>query len=329
MGASEPFGGPVFVVGMPRSGTKLLRDLLNQHPRVGLPEAETELLPRWAERWPSFGDLARPDTFRAFHDAHRGSAFFMYLAEEQGLRVDPVAWHRACADASLPAVFEALVRQTAAVPADGVWGDKSPGYITAIPLIRRIWPHARVVHIVRDCRDYCLSIQRAWNKDPLRAAQRWADDVGGALDAEVHSAGAVLRVRYEDLLSQPEATLRAVLGHLGLGWDPACAGLSRPSENLGATAGETRIVAENQEKWRREMAPALRERVEAIAGGTLARAGYPVGNPGTERLSRREMRLAQLRDGANLVRFDAGERGWIGAARFRWRLFRDSGAWEA
>jgi hypothetical protein len=231
-------------------------------------------------------------------------------------------------DHSLAGVFEALVRQTAAVPDDGVWGDKSPGYITAIPLLLRIWPHARIVHIVRDCRDYCLSIRKAWNKDPLRAAQRWADDVGAALDAETTSGGSLLRVHYEDLLGAPEPTMRSVLGHLGLGWDPACLTLSRPSENLGAAAGETRIVRDNLGKWRREMAPALRARVEAVAGRALVRAGYPVDAPGSERLGLRERRLAQVRDGVNLVRFDAGERGWLGAARFRWRLFRDSGAWE-
>jgi hypothetical protein len=328
MGHTGPFQGPLFIVGMPRSGTKLLRDLMNRHPAVGIPHAETELLPRWAERWPSYGDLSRPDAFRAFFAAHQGSAFFTYMAEERGVVVHPADWHAACVDFSLAGVFEALVRQTAAVPAGGVWGDKSPGYITAIPLIRRIWPQARVLNIVRDCRDQVLSIQKAWDKDPLRAAQRWADDVGAALDAEAAADGAVLRLHYEDLLADPEATMRRALGHVGLPWDPACLTLDRPSENLGAAAGASRIVTSNTQKWRTQMDPALRARVESLAGRTLARAGYPVEREGAERLSLAERRLAQLRDGVNLVRFDAAERGWLGAARFRWRLFRDSGAVE-
>lgn len=328
MGHTGPFQGPLFIVGMPRSGTKLLRDLLNRHPAVGIPHAETELLPRWAERWPSFGDLSRPDAFRRFFEAHHGSAFFVYMAEERGVHVHPADWHAACAGFSLAEVFEALVRQTAAVPEAGVWGDKSPGYITAIPLIRRIWPAARILHIVRDCRDQVLSIQRAWNKDPLRAAQRWADDVGAALDAEDAAGGAVVRLHYEDLLGDPEATMRAALGHLDLPWDPACLTLDRPSENLGAAAGATRIVAGNTQKWRSEMDAAQVDRIEALAGRTLERAGYPVTRAGTERLGLLERRLAQLRDGVNLVRFDAADRGWLGAARFRLRLFRDSGAVE-
>ena len=328
MGAIEPFQGPVFVVGMPRSGTKLLRDLMNQHPMIAIPPVETELLPRWADRWPSYGDLSDPAVFRAFHASEAGAAYFIYLREEHQLQVHADEWYAACRGHGLADVFEALVRQTVRVPSEGVWGDKSPGYVTRIPQIRRIWPHARFIHIIRDCRDYCLSMQSAWNKDPRRAAQRWADDVALALDAEQAAEGTVLRVHYEGLLGAPEDTMRGVLAHLGLDWDPACASLARPSENLGSTAGEARIVATNRDKWRQEMAPDLRASIEAIAGATLARAGYDVDQAGSERLSLAERRMAQVRDGFHLVRFDAAERGWMGALRFRWRIFRDSGAWE-
>ena len=328
MGHTEPFHGPLFVVGMPRSGTKLLRDLLNQHSAVGIPHAETELLVRWAERWPSYGDLSRPAAFRSFFSTYAGSAFFTYMAEERGVHVHPADWHAACADHSLAGVFEALVRQTASIPVDGVWGDKSPGYITALPLIWRVWPHARVIHIVRDCRDYVLSIQNAWQKDPLRAAQRWSDDVVAALDAEAGADGALLRIHYEDLLADPERTMRAALEHVGLEWEPACLTLERPSENLGATAGASRIVSTNTQKWRTDLDAQRLHRIESIAGRTLERAGYPVTEAGTERLSLSERRIAQVRDGFSLVRFDAAERGWVDAIRFRLRLFRHSGAVE-
>ncbi len=328
MRATGDFRGPVFIVGMPRSGTKLLRTLLDRHPRVGIPPAETELLPSWARRWPEYGDLSRPEVFRAFVARHRGSAFFVYLREEQGIEVDAASWYAACRGFSLAEVFEALIRVTAEVPADGVWGDKSPNYIAEIPLIRRVWPTARVVHIVRDCRDYCLSIEKAWGKDSLRAAQRWADAVTAALEAGDALGDAHLRLHYEDLLAEPEATMRRVVGFLDLAWDPACVTLDRSTENLGDTAGEARIVRSNTGKWRDAMPADLRLRVEAVAGAALARAGYPVDNPGAARLSPGRMKALQLKDGVNLVRFDAAERGWVGAARFRWRIFRDSGAWE-
>ncbi|MCK6525680.1 sulfotransferase, partial [Myxococcota bacterium] len=59
------FIGPLFIVGAPRSGTKLFRDLLRQHPRVAIPLYETELLPRLIQIAPRFGDLADPARFQA------------------------------------------------------------------------------------------------------------------------------------------------------------------------------------------------------------------------------------------------------------------------
>ncbi len=324
-----PFAGPLFIVGMPRSGTKLLRGLLNRHPQVGIPAAETELLPDWARRWPSFGDLRRPAAFARFFQQVRDSAYFVYLREEQGQEVDPAVWHATCRGYDLPQVFEALLRLDGGIGPDGagIWGDKSPGYIVHLPLLDRLWPHCRVMHIVRDCRDYCLSIEKAWGKDPLRAAQRWSDRVSLARSDGLGLGPArYLELRYEDLLDRPEAVLRAATDFLGLDFDPAVLSLKQPTENIGDTAGQARIVTENTEKWR-TMDPALREQVEALAGDALRAVGYPVAYRGRpERLSPSRMLAGQISDGINLVRSDAADRGWLGAARFRARLFRESGS---
>jgi len=47
------FFGPLFIIGMPRSGTKLLRDLMNQNPKIGIPAAETHFIPFMIKK---FGD---------------------------------------------------------------------------------------------------------------------------------------------------------------------------------------------------------------------------------------------------------------------------------
>jgi hypothetical protein len=58
---SSPFRGPLFVVGMSWSGTKLLRDLLNQHPQIGIPPSESRFLPAVIERFGSIPDLLSVD----------------------------------------------------------------------------------------------------------------------------------------------------------------------------------------------------------------------------------------------------------------------------
>ena len=326
------FSGPLFVVGMPRSGTKLLRDLLNQHPRIGIPPAESEFLPDWARRWPAFGDLSQPAAFRRFAQEVAGSSYFVFLAEEQGYRVDVALWHATCPDYTLPGVFEALMRLDGGLGPDGrgVWGDKSPGYLHRLPLLDHLFPACRVVHIVRDCRDYAVSIRKAWGKDPLRAAQRWHDRVSGAR-AEGLRLGPerYLELRYEDLLADPEAALRPVAAFAGLDFDPRMTTLDRPSENLGDARGQARIVRSNAEKWR-DMDPALRQHVEAIAGETLRALGYPVDYRGRpERLSPARMAAGQALDGIKLLQGDVAQRGLLGALRFRGRIWAETATLES
>ena len=327
--AAPLWAGPLFLVGMPRSGTKLLRDLLNQHPRVAIPRVETEFLPDWARRWDSFGDLRDRARFEAFYQAVSGSSYFTYMAEDEGGQAGLDEWFAACDGGSLAAVMEALVRVdtgTVGQP-EVIWGDKSPGYISHLPLLEERFTGARFIHIVRDVRDYALSMQKAWGKHPVRAAQRWVDGVSRA-----HATGGLLgahrylELRYEDLLDDPQAVLERVCTFLSIDFQPGMLELDRSTENLGDTKGLTAIQRGNKEKWRERMDPALRERIEAISCPLLHGLGYPCDYEGpTSRLNRRELLAYQLRDGVNLVRADTKRRGLLGALRFRTRLFKETG----
>jgi len=324
-----PWRGPLFLVGMPRSGTKLLRDLLNQHPRVGIPRVETEFLPDWHRRWSSFGDLSQLDAFRAFHASVQGSPYFVYMAEDEGGSATADAWHAACRSFDLPGVFEALMRLDAGLADrdDAIWGDKSPGYIRALPLLDDLFPQARLLHIVRDVRDYCLSMNTAWGKHPLRAAQRWVDAVGRAQAVGDLIGARYLELRYEDLLGDPEGALQRVCAFLGIGYLPSMTVLDRSPENLGSAKGATTIQRGNSEKWRTEMDAELREQIERMAGPLLRTFGYDCAYHGPVlRLSRTQMKAFQLADGVALVRADAKRRGWVGALRFRARMFKESGS---
>ncbi len=247
--ASEPaWAGPLFVVGMPRSGTKLLRDLLNQHPRVAIPRVETEFLPDWHRRWASFGDLSDRERFLSFYEEATTSPYFTYMREDEGGHANAQEWFDACRGYGTAQVFEALLRlDTGTLGRDEViWGDKSPGYIRHLPLLEQLFSGARFIHIVRDVRDYVLSMQKAWGKHPLRATQRWVDGVSRA-----HATGGLLgssrylELRYEDLLSEPEAILRRVCDFLGVAFQPTMMELDRSTENLGDTRGATAIQRGN------------------------------------------------------------------------------------
>lgn len=305
------FNGPVFLIGMPRSGTKLLRDLLNRHSRIAIPDVETEFLPWLVVHIGKFGDLSQPRNFAKFYD--RVTKFSYFTLRKKGLRCPNAGqWHEACGSLDAAGVFEALIRidVNAAPGSDVIWGDKSPSYIRHIPLIASLYHDARVIHIVRDVRDYCLSIKKAWGKDTLRAAQRWADDIMSARRTLESSEIPYAEVRYEALLADPECVLRGLCDLLELPFENCMLRLERSSENIGDAKGQTRIMSNNTGKFRERMSRQMLARIEEIAGDALVDYGYVLEMPKstTRRLGRLEMLLAQLGDGWNLVR-DAQRKG--------------------
>lgn len=306
------FSGPLFIVGMPRSGTKLLRDLLNRHPRIRIPDVETEFLPYLIRHRAFSHSLRDPARFRALYQDLTRLTYFQYR-RDAGRLIDVDQWHRACRRYDAAGIFEALVRSDTGALDDehAIWGDKSPSYIAHIELLGQIYRHARFIHIVRDVRDYCLSARKAWGKHMGRAAQRWADDVMRA-DQQGATLGARYMVlRYEDLLTDTEGRLRAVCAFLDIGFDAAMLTLDRPSENLGNARGSARVLADNHGHYRQAMAPATLARIEYLAGDALARFGYPLAcaDVGRGRMGVVAMRLAQLADAWQLVTRESRKRG--------------------
>jgi len=319
------FSGPLFVVGMPRSGTKLLRGLLNEHSRIGIPLNETEFLPDWIARWDRFGDLSDLAAFERFAEAVSGSVYFVNRLEEHGERITARAWHGTCRDYSPAGVFEALIRHDANLTEGAIWGDKSPGYLAHLPLLDAHFPGARFLHIVRDVRDYCLSMKKAFGKSSTRASQRWRDRIAAAREQSRAFPDRYAEVRYEDLVIDPAPQLQRLCAFLGVDFEPGMLELSRATENIGDARGQRQILSSNIDKWRDNMPGRQRARIERIAGDVMEELGYAVTEHHRRRVPPPVMLALQAYDGAQLIRKEADKRGWPAAIRFRLRLFRETG----
>ncbi len=305
----EDFKGPVFIVGMPRSGTKLLRSLLNNHPRLVFPIFETDVLPYWASRWDEYGDLTDFDNFKAFYEDCRRFPFFYYV-EARRRDFSAEKWFRNCTGGGISEVFEALVRTvTNAYSDDIIWGDKSPSYVRHIPLLRRLFPDAKIIHIVRDARDYCLSMNKTWGKNMLRAAQRWQDDTEKA-SRDIQALGkSGMEVRFEDILRNPREEISRVCEFLGVEFDESMLDLENPIEPVGDAKGEQRIVSDNRGKWQTQMKPGMQEKIERICSPQLRHYGYPCRYDGPPvRIGRVRMTYYRLLDAVNLIRSDPDSR---------------------
>lgn len=314
-----PWEGPLFIVGMPRSGTKLLRGLLTQHPRIRIAAFETEFMP-FVVRW--VDTHGRPEDERSFarlHAALSRAPYFVY----RNARLGPFSvneWRTWCAgrfDAA--GLFEGLMRYElrTAVGSGVIWGDKSPGYITQLELLRQHFPHSRVVHLVRDVRDYCVSIRKAWNKDVRRAAHRWGEDV---LRAHRHCAAEPQRcieVRYEDLLASPAEALERVCGFLGIPFAAALTQLERPVENIGDARGTTEILRGNSNKYRTAFSRRELESIESLGWTAMHALGYqPEVARAQSRLGRFSLGWRRAKDGLHLLTAGAAKAKLLDTVRF-------------
>lgn len=201
---------PIFIVGMPRSGTTLLDRVLGNHSSVTsageLDEFGLQL--RWA--------------------ADHGVTLDAHVVERLG-------------DLDYAELGRRYLSQTQ-------WrAEGSPFYVDKLPrnwmvagLIHRTLPQARILNLVRDPMDVCFSNYRAllgdlfpWSYDLDALAQHYLQ-YRRVMD-HWHAAmpGAILDVAYGDLTRDPEATARKVLSFCGLEWEPGCVDLTR---NKGVVA---------------------------------------------------------------------------------------------
>jgi hypothetical protein len=319
---SGHFTGPLFIIGMPRSGTKLLRGLLNRHPLIGIPAVETNFLPLWHRNWHTYGDLADWQSFAEFYKRQLSLPYFIDSKDHHG-PISSETWYHLVKTFSLQGVFEALLRHDGnALDDAAIWGDKSPSYIVHLPLIHQLFPNARVIHIVRDVRDYCLSVHNAWGKNMVRAAQRWSDCLAKVSSESGLFPDAFLTIRYEDLLLETEPILSRTCSFLGTEFHHDMLSLARNYEPVGNAKGQTTVDSTNTKNYLRAMDSKLRSRIESITGPVMEMYGYNAENTGRHsRLGRAEAIYYQLLDGASVTRYEMRKKGLLGGFIYHLRQF--------
>jgi hypothetical protein len=291
----EPQGPPApFVVGVGRSGTTLLRLMLDSHPELAI-GPETGFAPDVVRACRSRG--VSPGELMALLREQRSWGDFDLDESELERRI--AAASRLDAGAALRA-FYGLYAESQGKPR---WGDKTPAYVKRMPMIERALPEARFVHVIRDGRDVALSrAKRAMRQaaTPERAAETWRKRILKARKQAERLQG-YLEVRYEDLVTDTEATLRRVTELIALDWDDAMlryheraperlAEISRDLPAKGTKAsrpGAERAAAhalateppkaERIAAWREQMSGSDRDAYESVAGELLVDLGYEVG----------------------------------------------------
>ena len=253
---------PIIVLGCHRSGTSLLRRCLDSHSRIAWPP-ETLFLEGLA------ATLEYPDADKGFAGI--------------GLTTEVAA-------ADLRGLIDRWMRQHAAREGKPRWADKSPGVLAYLDgLDRLLGPRVRYVAIVRDGMDVATSLgatePRWWQLqpyldaggDPYLAAGRYWVERNEALHAflDRHPERSHL-LRYTDLVTQPEDTLKAVFASLREAWEPEVLDFNAHAHAPGLEdhhVSTTTRFEDNRGRHRRLPQP-LQVQLWDLVRETMLRFGY-------------------------------------------------------
>jgi hypothetical protein len=207
--------GPVFIGGASRSGKTLVRWLLSSHPSFAI-SRRTELWPRFYGR---FGDLAEQ------RNGARCLAAIMARPQVVTLGVDEERLSRAFEEgpATYPRLFALIHEEYAKGVGKPRWGDQSEGLERFADAIFSALPDARFLHLVRDPRDRYVAIQdKTSGRGPAlgRSTAAWISSLKLARRNLRRHPSRYRTIRYEDLVRDPEGTMRETCAFLGAPFVP-------------------------------------------------------------------------------------------------------------
>jgi hypothetical protein len=250
-----PDDAPVFVVGSMRSGSTLLRLILDSHPRLAIPPetgfmgavAATKRIPGWAH----------------------GEGWYR--------RID---WTEAELDERLGAFFGEMFARYAAARGKARWGDKTPFHTAHIASMAAIFPGSRFVGLVRHPGAVAASLRAKFHYTFEEALDYWQATNLDLVEGAAELGARLTLLRYEDLLSDGEAVLREVMAAVGEEFSPSLLqhhvvqhqqGAARVVE--GSTRPREPIDARRADRWAGSLAPGERAALERV-GPLAAFFGY-------------------------------------------------------
>lgn len=280
------------IVGSPRSGTTLLRLMLDAHPEMAIP--------------PETGFLA------ANKDAKVGNNLEKFFQMVTSYPPDQPSWGDF--QISKDKFYSELKKLNPFTVADGFrlfykmyadrfgksrWGDKTPLYARHLEYLQELLPEAHFIHIIRDGRDSAVSLRKCWfspGYDIETQASFWRDNVLTARTQE-KKCRHYFEVRYEDLVNEPYNALKRICLFLDLGFDNKMLEYykyapERIEEHQGRYRDNGEIILSKEDRlkqqksstlplkkekigeWKNLLSQKENERFKQIAGDLLIELGY-------------------------------------------------------
>ena len=264
---------PFFIVGCGRSGTTLLRTMLNQHSALAIP-LESLFIADYLRA----SAYTPPETYRKL------------IVTEYELREWGMSFSIADFDGCVTArdfidrahmLYMSQHNKT-------VWGQKTPRFVRYGNLLRQHYPTAKFIIIIRDPRAVVSSLMRSnvHYSNALYGARRWLRDGSSGVALEKQFPGDVLSVRYEDLVTSPAPVLHHMCDFLQVDFENALLNYHQTGtmeygtyyaqihQQLNRAPDQSRINA-----WREHLSTRQINVIESVCGTLMPQFGYMLSNP--------------------------------------------------
>ncbi len=274
---------PFFVIGVGRSGTTLIRLMLNSHPHLAIPY-ETHFLTKYIKQIDRYQPLD--------NQANIKKLVIDMLSEELLKQWDVVpilsdVMPRLSDQVNLADVIDAIYSFYAEAHGKQRWGDKSD-YLSKMNEINQVFPDAQFIHIVRDGRDVANSvIKMIWGpSDIIEAAEWWREYTRlGRCMGRMLPETRYMEIRYEDLVLDTEASLRKICDFLGEPYSDEMLEFYKNSDSLIPESRKSQHYnadappqSSSTYAWKKSMSNADVALFESYARDQLEAFGYEVRN---------------------------------------------------
>jgi len=281
---------PILLLSTERSGSNLVRSILNTHPDITAPHPLETAFP-W-RNIASPADLSADQRRNLVRDVLVNKHHSHHPLVDE-LDVDAIHERVERADPkSFLTVQEALYAEYAATTDATAWVSKDPSIWDYLDELRAYYDDPKVVYLVRDARDVVLSFKNSnvGRYHPYFNAQRWAAEQAVGLDLLDSEVGdSMFELQYERLLQEPESVARSLCDFLGVEYAPEMLyfydtdDAQRAADSAGAFENlSVPIKSDNFGKFHDGLTGAEIKMTETLAGDQLQAFGYELTTPAGE-----------------------------------------------
>jgi hypothetical protein len=281
----EVFDGraPIFIVGSTRSGTTLTRSILSSHPNIALADGFHYFV-EVANFRKVVPDLRAPGALDRFFELLGKSRHYPHIADLGADLAEVRARLERDPEPTYGKYFLFAMEAYAKNRGAARYGEKTSAHVRYLGALQRMFPNAKILHLVRDPRANVAShLHVPWAaRDVVSLAMKWKVAVRAFLDYCARGPRVpenLMEVHYEDLVGDAEVTIRRICDFVGEPFDPR---MLDHQDHSGIKVGELpwktgitkAIYAGAVEKWQHELSGPQIHLIQWLTAREMAHYGY-------------------------------------------------------